>query len=101
MASKRVGHLLFSAAITLCILTGFAQTSAAQANDPYAPTASTPPAVIDETWQKAVSKYDSARNAILDQVDKTIAAGPFRADYESLQNYKVPDWYKDAKFGIF
>ena len=27
--------------------------------------------------------------------------GPFRADWESLQKYEVPEWYKDAKFGIF
>jgi len=29
------------------------------------------------------------------------AAGPYRADWESLKTYQVPDWYKDAKFGIF
>jgi alpha-L-fucosidase len=27
--------------------------------------------------------------------------GPFRPDWESLQKYNVPEWYKDAKFGIF
>ena len=27
--------------------------------------------------------------------------GPFRADWESLQKYEAPEWYKDAKFGIF
>ena len=27
--------------------------------------------------------------------------GPFRPDWESLQKYEVPEWYKDAKFGIF
>ena len=27
--------------------------------------------------------------------------GPFRPDWESLQNYQAPEWYKDAKFGIF
>jgi alpha-L-fucosidase len=25
----------------------------------------------------------------------------FRADWASLSRYKVPDWYRDAKFGIF
>ena len=26
---------------------------------------------------------------------------PFEANWESLENYKIPEWYKDAKFGIF
>jgi alpha-L-fucosidase len=70
-------------------------------SDPFAPTASQEPAVIDHIWQQAVSKYDGERGKILHDVDTMNAAGPFRADWESLQSYKVPDWYKDAKFGIF
>jgi len=27
--------------------------------------------------------------------------GPFEPTWESLKNYRIPDWYKDAKFGIF
>jgi alpha-L-fucosidase len=27
--------------------------------------------------------------------------GPFEPTWESLKNYQVPDWYRDAKFGIF
>lgn len=27
--------------------------------------------------------------------------GPFEPTWESLKNYRVPDWYQDAKFGIF
>jgi alpha-L-fucosidase len=29
------------------------------------------------------------------------ADGPFRPDWNSLAAYRVPDWYRDAKFGIF
>src|SRR6185369_5224701 len=25
----------------------------------------------------------------------------YQATWESLENYKVPDWFRDAKFGIF
>ena len=33
---------------------------------------------------------------------RTIAAGPFAPTWESLiANYKCPDWYRDAKFGIW
>src|SRR5215207_10183368 len=27
--------------------------------------------------------------------------GPFEPTWESLENFRVPDWYLDAKFGIF
>ncbi len=30
-----------------------------------------------------------------------VAPGPFRPTWESLSAYKVPDWYRDAKFGIW
>ncbi|HZR64771.1 MAG TPA: alpha-L-fucosidase [Terriglobales bacterium] len=66
-----------------------------------APTASQDPESIDQIWQKASSKYDTARADLLKQVDKMDQQGPFRADWESLQRYEVPEWYKDAKFGIF
>ncbi|MFZ1159530.1 MAG: alpha-L-fucosidase, partial [Candidatus Sulfotelmatobacter sp.] len=68
---------------------------------PTAPTATEDPATIDGTWQKASAKYDTERKTILENVDRVNSEGPFRPDWESLQNYKVPDWYMDAKFGIF
>jgi alpha-L-fucosidase len=30
-----------------------------------------------------------------------IAAGPFRPDWNSLTNYQTPEWFRDAKFGIW
>jgi alpha-L-fucosidase len=30
-----------------------------------------------------------------------IADGPFRPDWESLKTYQTPDWFRDAKFGIW
>ena len=38
---------------------------------------------------------------MLKKVDSADREGPFRAEWESLQKYEVPEWYKDAKFGIF
>ena len=37
----------------------------------------------------------------LPQVERGVAAGPFAPAWESLLNYRVPDWFRDAKFGIF
>jgi alpha-L-fucosidase len=86
-------HLLIFAAI-------FAASLAAQISS-TAPRSSQDAQTIDEIWQHASSKYDAHRAALLRDVHRTAAAGPFRADWQSLQKYEVPDWYKDAKFGIF
>ncbi len=73
----------------------------AQAQSPTAPTPSIDPETIDAIWQRASNKYDNQRAALLKQVDAADHHGPFRPDWESLQKYEVPEWYKDAKFGIF
>ena len=31
----------------------------------------------------------------------SIAAGPFQPDWNSLTNYQTPEWFRDAKFGIW
>ncbi len=37
----------------------------------------------------------------LQMIDDVIANGHYKDDWKSLQNHKVPDWYRNAKFGIF
>ena len=36
-----------------------------------------------------------------DQLDLPMAEGPFKPSWQSLQNYQTPDWFKNAKFGIW
>ena len=84
----------------LLVFCAVAQPDVTLAQAADAPTAESPE-VIDQTWQKASAKYDSSRSAILAKVDRVNSDGPYRPDWESLQNYQVPEWYKDAKFGIF
>ena len=86
--------------IGVAILTAVPSQSSAQ-SDPFAPTASQPPEAVDQIWQKSVAKYDGERAKILQHVDEVNAAGPFRTDWESLKTYQLPQWYQDAKFGIF
>jgi len=70
--------------------------------DPLAPTHDTKTAEqIDQEWQKSVAKYDTQRNALLKEAERQANDGPFRPDWESLRHYEIPQWYKDAKFGIF
>jgi len=72
-----------------------------QAQTAMGPTIAQDPASLDQAWQTASSKFDTRRATLLKKVDEGDHEGPFRPDWESLQNYEVPDWYKDAKFGIF
>ncbi len=37
----------------------------------------------------------------LTRVNAASRTGPFRADWNSLGGYRVPEWFRDAKFGIF
>ena len=37
----------------------------------------------------------------LDLIDEVIAKGPYKDNWESLAQFKVPSWYQKAKFGIF
>lgn len=37
----------------------------------------------------------------LEQIDRVIGQGPYEATWESLSKHKTPDWFLDAKFGIF
>ena len=97
-----LSHCFLSFLRKVCVTTlTLSPVFSLHAQNATAPTASQDPAVIDQTWQKAVSKYDSERAALLKEVDDSDHQGPFRPDWESLQKYEVPEWYKDAKFGIF
>lgn len=42
----------------------------------------------------------SYKNA-LEKIEEVIKRGPFSDDWDSLGNYQVPEWYRNAKFGIF
>jgi alpha-L-fucosidase len=87
--------LLFSAPIL------FAQKPA-PATDPLAPTHNVKSDVeIDQEWQRSVAKYDTQRNTLLKEAERQANDGPFRPTWESLRHYEIPQWYKDAKFGIF
>ena len=72
-----------------------------QTASPTAPTANVPAEDLAQQWKNSVSKYDSARAAMLEEVDRVGHEGPFRPDWGSLSHWEVPAWYKDAKFGIF
>lgn len=59
------------------------------------------PDADDLIWQKSVQKFDAQRSALLAQMDGEADKGPFHPTWDSLKTYQIPQWYEDAKFGIF
>lgn len=98
LGSLKIGSWAAGAA---ALMIGISLQLCAQTPPQERSTAGLSPVAIDEAWQKASAKYDSQREAILSEVQKTIKAGSFQPDWQSLSTYEVPEWYRDAKFGIF
>src|SRR5580704_16041485 len=87
----------------LCVTAPLLSSQTPQAHvDPLAPTQDIKSAQqIDREWQQSVSKYDGERNRLLVEAERQANDGPYRPDWATLIKYQQPQWYKDAKFGIF
>jgi hypothetical protein len=92
-------HFAFRAVTSACLL-GLGPL-VVLAQSPAAPTHSQDAETIAKQWQQASSKYDGERNRILHEVTTVGHDGTFKPDWGSLSQWQVPEWYKDAKFGIF
>ncbi|MGJ8695592.1 MAG: alpha-L-fucosidase [Verrucomicrobiaceae bacterium] len=46
-------------------------------------------------------KHAALVKSKLEEVEKVVAAGPFKPTTESLTKIGIPEWYADAKLGIF
>src|SRR5687767_7461091 len=50
----------------------------------------------------ALSEFSKASGFLEPPVSgESIAKGPFQPTWNSLAQYQVPDWFRDAKFGIW
>jgi alpha-L-fucosidase len=58
-------------------------------------------AAANPSYARGVPDYAKRIAAALKTVDGAVAAGPYRADWDSLSHYTVPAWYQDAKFGMY
>jgi alpha-L-fucosidase len=45
--------------------------------------------------------FPAASRAADDAPAEPVADGPFKPDWDSLKQYQCPDWFRDAKFGIW
>ncbi len=49
----------------------------------------------------AMAKHINAANEIFRSGIPVISSGPFKANWDSLSAYNTPEWFRDAKFGIW
>jgi alpha-L-fucosidase len=93
------------AGLSICIVACFSPMATrsliGQSTPSFAPTSHKGAEAIASEWERSSAKYEKQRIAILREVDKVGHDGPFRPDWISLSEWDVPQWYKDAKFGIF
>jgi alpha-L-fucosidase len=87
----------------LAFTTAIASAQSQLQSDPLAPTIHTKSAAeIDHEWQQSVAKYDATRTKILAETDRQANDGPYRPDWATMiGHYQQPEWYRNAKFGIF
>jgi len=52
-------------------------------------------------WFKQIVFSQTTRIIEIDTKAEPIANGKFEATWQSLQQYEVPEWYRNAKFGIW
>jgi alpha-L-fucosidase len=55
---------------------------------------------VAESPHPATQPHPAVAPAV-EKINAAIAKGTFKADWPSLEQYEIPQWYKDAKFGIF
>ncbi|MFC5742343.1 alpha-L-fucosidase [Dyella tabacisoli] len=83
----------------LLLVSGVAKGTTVPATAPTAATIT--PGQADRRWRDAARPFEPARNALLQRAEAGAGQGPYRPDWISLQQYRAPAWYEDAKFGIF
>jgi alpha-L-fucosidase len=95
-------NLVFCLSLLAVVSSPFAIAQSTESADPLAPTLGVKSAAeIDREWQRSVSKYDTERSRLLAEARRQANDGPYRPDWATLMKYQQPQWYKDAKFGIF
>ncbi|MBV8895192.1 MAG: alpha-L-fucosidase, partial [Acidobacteriaceae bacterium] len=61
-----------------------------------------------KTTRRELLKRSAAAGALLStpyafgqDKERVIAPGPFQPTWESLKQYRAPEWFRDAKFGMW
>ncbi len=57
-------------------------------------------AITAQNAHLTLEPHPGVKSAVA-EIQAVVDAGPFKAEWSSLEGYQIPQWYKDAKFGIF
>ena len=60
-----------------------------------------PASVTAQTTNDSGKTNDASAPTPAPNYDLPVAPGPFRPEMDSLKTYEAPDWFRDAKFGIW
>lgn len=99
--SRGLGQIVLPALAPLLLSIAAFGTRAQSVPSPMRSTASESAGELDAAWQNGTAKFAPHRKELLQEVSREVGAGPYREDWNSLRKYEIPEWYKDAKFGIF
>lgn len=58
-------------------------------------------ATLPAWWLSKVYGENIIGSNAYDQTGEKMAKGPFKPDWDSLTKYTTPDWFRDAKFGMW
>jgi hypothetical protein len=71
---------------------------------PRRPAGYTPfryPRTPQQIWRDETASLTERARASRQDLQTTIARGPFKGTLESIARHRAPDWFLDAKFGMF
>lgn len=58
-------------------------------------------AVVPASGAAHSKHYEEVLHQRLKMVNAVIAKGPYKANWNSLERWRTPEWFRNAKFGIF
>jgi alpha-L-fucosidase len=71
---------------------------------PRRPAGYTPfhyPRTPGQIWRDETATFSGRAHTAQQDLHATVARGSFRGDHESIAMHRVPEWFLDAKFGMF
>lgn len=54
-----------------------------------------------DLWRDEGAALRERASRDMERIDRVIADGPYRAEHASLATHPCPEWFLDAKFGMF
>ena len=96
--------MLLAGALGLAALPDWPEAHPPSGTQPRRPAGYTPfryPRTPEQIWRDETSMLTARARAAEQDLRARIARGPFGGDHASIATHRVPEWFQDAKFGMF